>query len=495
MGHPFSRRSFLRTAAAASGLVIVGFDPQARSWIVRGQARPEGLDDLPALDGTLVYDDASLQAFSTDHGNDIRRRPLAVLRPGSAQDIVQMVRYANRHELQIVMRGQAHSRTGETLVEAGIVIDSRPLAAVEVGNGQSVDAGPGAFLGEVYEKAFARGLTLPAMPVCTELTVGGVLSVGGWGGTSHRFGAAVDSVQELEVVTGEGNLVTCSPNQQGELFEMVLAGLGQCAIIVRARIGLVPVPGRVVLWDLLYDDLEEYLSDQEKLVRDTRFDHLSGRVSRSEDGGWSFRIQVGVFHAEGNEPDLTALEEGLNFRSRSEKNRRSYRDHVGPETGDKAATWPVSRAKRHIGDLVMFLPGPVVRDLTPEILAAMSESSYGPVSFAFPPHNLTRFRHPLFKVPTGDFGFSLWLFPRAVPAADASAHRAMMAETQGLFERMRSVGGKCYLPHSSIRLSPAEWEDHFGPDAWKRLAGAKNRFDPNHVLTPGPGIFMPPAGG
>jgi FAD/FMN-containing dehydrogenase len=71
----------------------------------------------------------------------------------------------------------------------------------------------------------------------------------------------------------------------------------------------------------------------------------------------------------------------------------------------------------------------------------------------------------------------------------------MMAETQGLFERMRSVGGKCYLPHSSIRLSPAEWEDHFGPDAWKRLAGAKNRFDPNHVLTPGPGIFMPPAGG
>lgn len=494
MGDSWSRRMFLRGAVAVSGIVIVGFDPQARSWILQGQARPQGLDDIPALDGTLAYDDASRQAFSTDHGNDIRRRPLAVLRPGSVQDVVHMVRYANRHNLQIAMRGQGHSRSGETLVEAGIVIDSRTLAAVELGNGQSVEAGPGAFLGEVYEAALTQGLTLPAMPTCTELTLGGVLSVGGWGGTSHRFGAAVDSVQELEVVTGEGSLVTCSPNKKGELFEMVLAGMGQCAIIVRARIGLVPAPSRVVLWDLLYDDLEEYLSDQERLVRDGRFDHLSGRVSSREDGGWSFQIRVGTFHAAGKEPDLTALEDGLRFRSRSEKNRRSYRDFIGPET-DRAATWPASRARRHLGDLVMFVPGPGARDLTAEILVAMSKSTYGPAGFSFAPLNLARFHHPLFKLPAGEVAFSLWLFPRTVPAGEVSAYAAMTAETRGLFERMSSVGGKCYMAHSALRLSPAEWEDHFGTDAWRCLADAKRRFDPNHVLTPGPGIFAPPSRG
>ena len=255
-----SRRRFLRGAAAVSGAVIVGFDPRARSWVVEGQARPRSLEDLPALDGTLSADEASRQAFSRDHGNYILRRPLAVLRPGSVEDVVSMVSYANRHDVEIGMRGQGHSRSGETLVEAGIVIDSRPLGAVEMRSDQSVSAQAGAFLGEVYEAAFTQGLTLPATPACTDLSVGGVLSVGGWGGTSHRFGATVDSVQELEVVTGEGSLLTCSPNNRKELFEMVLAGMGQCAMIVRARLSLVPAPDRVVQWDLLYDDLEEYLN-------------------------------------------------------------------------------------------------------------------------------------------------------------------------------------------------------------------------------------------
>jgi FAD/FMN-containing dehydrogenase len=206
------------------------------------------------------------------------------LKPGSVKDIVEMVKYANQHNLQIAMRGYGHSRSGETLVEAGIIIDSRTLRAIEVRNDQSVDAQPGAFLGEVYEAAFARNLTLPAMPLCSELSVGGVLSAGGWGGTSHRFGAAVDSVQELEVVTGEGNLVTCSENRQSELFEMVLAGMGQCALIVRARIRLVAKPSRVVRWSLLYDELEEFLSDQEQLALEGRFHSQIGRASRNEDG-------------------------------------------------------------------------------------------------------------------------------------------------------------------------------------------------------------------
>ncbi|MEE8349754.1 MAG: FAD-binding protein [Acidobacteriota bacterium] len=495
MRNPFSRRMFLRTAAAVSGSLIIGFDRQTRSWVMQGQARPEGLDELPVLDGTLAVDAASLQAVSMDHGNDILRRPLAVLKPGSVQDIVHMVGYANRHQLQIAMRGQGHSRSGETLVEGGIVIDSRTLATVEMRNDQSVDAGPGAFLGEIYEAALPRGLTLSAMPTCTELTLGGVLSVGGWGGTSHRYGAAVDSVKELEVVTGEGNLVTCSPNQQGELFEMVLAGMGQCAIIVRARLGLVPATDRVVLWDLLYDDLENYLSDQERLVQDGRFDHLSGRVSRREGGGWSFQNRVGVFHAAGREPNLAVLEEGLKFDSRSQETRQSYREYLRPDTEGKAAAWVASRSKRQLGDLVMFVPESVTRDLIEEVLEALSKSNYGPTGFSFSPFNLGHFHHPLFKLPGGKVAFSFWLFPRTVPAGNASAYAAMTAETRGLFEKMSAVGGKCYIAHSSIRLSPAEWEDHFGSDLWRRLADAKKRFDPNHVLTPGPGMFASTSGG
>jgi hypothetical protein len=139
----------------------------------------------------------------------------------------------------------------------------------------------------------------------------------------------------------------------------------------------------------------------------------------------------------------------------------------------------------------MWVPGPVSRDLIAEVLVIMSKSTYGPAGFSMPALNLARFQRPLFKLPAGEVAFSVWLFPRTVPAGEASAHVAMMAETREFFERMTSVGGKNYVAHSSIRLSPAEWEDHFGPDTWRRLAASKKRFDPNQVLKPGPGIFTP----
>lgn len=46
-------------------------------------------------------------------------------------------------------------------------------------------------------------------------------------------------------LSGEGDFVTCSPNNNAELFYGVLGGLGQFGVISRARIALEPAPKRV----------------------------------------------------------------------------------------------------------------------------------------------------------------------------------------------------------------------------------------------------------
>lgn len=56
----------------------------------------EPVHDLPALDGKLLLDNASLEGFADDWGHYIQRRPLAVLKPGSVQNVVTMVRFANQ---------------------------------------------------------------------------------------------------------------------------------------------------------------------------------------------------------------------------------------------------------------------------------------------------------------------------------------------------------------------------------------------------------------
>jgi FAD/FMN-containing dehydrogenase len=87
----------------------------------------------------------------------------------------------------------------------------------------------------------SSSLIPPVLPDHLGLSVGGTLSVGGISGTSFRHGAQVDHVTELEVVTGVGDLVRCTPTQAGDVFDAVLAGLGQCGIIVRATLDWCPL--------------------------------------------------------------------------------------------------------------------------------------------------------------------------------------------------------------------------------------------------------------
>ena len=133
----------------------------------------------------------------------------------------------------------------------------------------ALDAGPGALWGDVAREALGHGLIPPVMPDAMMLTVGGTLSVGGIGETSFRFGAQVDHVVDLDVVTGAGQLITCSDEKDLELFNMVLAGLGQCGIIVRARLRLVEAPKMVAMRTITYNDLDVFLADQARLIEAT----------------------------------------------------------------------------------------------------------------------------------------------------------------------------------------------------------------------------------
>ena len=61
---------------------------------------------------------------------------------------------------------------------------------------------------DLLAQTIPQGGTPPVLVDFLELTVGGTLSVGGIGSQAFRFGPQVDNVLELQVVTGEGELVT-----------------------------------------------------------------------------------------------------------------------------------------------------------------------------------------------------------------------------------------------------------------------------------------------
>jgi cytokinin dehydrogenase len=486
MKHQVSRRQFTKLTIGAA---IVGFNPDERSWVTQASNTARPFDRLPKLDGALLLDEASRGAIATDQGNMFHRVPAAVLKPRSVQDIVAMVRYANQHKLKVAIRGDGHSRYGQTQAEAGVVIDSRSLNAVRVRTPHSADAQPGAFWSAVADATLPKGLTPRLFPgTCLALiTVGGTLSAGGIGNMTPHYGALVDNVTDLDVVTGDGRLLTCSPEHESELFDMVLAGQGQCGVIVRAGLPLVPAPSHVVLHELTYTDLDAYLADQLRLASEGRWNGQRGTMLRGQSGAWSFVIEVGKFFTPPDEPDIQALEADLRFAPAATPVRMTYHDYLFRfETrGGVAADHPSPF-------ITMWIPASATRTYLDNILSLTPEAAalvrfQGVEQVGCYPLNTRCFKRPLFKVPNEEQAFALWLF-RSVKPGDEAALSAVLASNRDLLAKMTAVGGKRYAPYSMV-ISPAEWQAHYGPEVWRRLVAAKAKYDPNRVLSPHPAIF------
>jgi FAD/FMN-containing dehydrogenase len=318
-----NRRRFLKGLAAESALVF-GWNPLRGSWITK--ARTASSDEpfvaLPPLDGTVHTDPATLQAFSEDFGRLRFKKPMAVLRPGSINDIVTIIRFARQHRLKVAMNGQAgtddqresHSQFGQAQAKAGIVIDVKSLSTIHGidGNAAVADVDAGVRWSDLFDAAEAFGLAPAVMTDYLHLSIGGTLSVGGIGGHIQKHGTQADNVLELQVVTGAGELVTCSPFQHRRLFMAVLAGCGQVALIVRAKIRLLPAQSNALVLNLFYDDLATYVKDQTMLVHDGRFDYQEGRLSwRENNTGWRYMIEVVKYFTPPHVPDTEELLAGL----------------------------------------------------------------------------------------------------------------------------------------------------------------------------------------
>ncbi|KAL2327200.1 hypothetical protein Fmac_020627 [Flemingia macrophylla] len=205
-------------------------------------------------------DPQTLKLASTDFGHIIHNTPWAVFEPSSVSDISALINFSNSLStpFTIAPRGRAHSTLGQAMAQGdGVVLNMTNLRNFRKGSGISVSCSPSGYCyadvgGEqwwidVLHASLKYGLTPLSFANYLYLTVGGTLSNAGISGRAFRFGPQISNVLELDVVTGKGELVTCSPEKDSKLFFAALGGLGQFGVITRARIPLAPAPTRAKL--------------------------------------------------------------------------------------------------------------------------------------------------------------------------------------------------------------------------------------------------------
>ena len=81
---------------------------------------------------------------------DIDRRPLMVARCADEADVQAVVRFAGEHGLDVAVRGGAHSMSGASIVDDGLMIDLSRMNRVTVDpEARRAKVGGGALLGDV----------------------------------------------------------------------------------------------------------------------------------------------------------------------------------------------------------------------------------------------------------------------------------------------------------------------------------------------------------
>ena len=472
-----TRRDLVKSLAFGS--LIIGFDPINRSWVTSAEAASAAkLDHLPHLNGVLLRDEEALTAASEDYGLFIRRRPVAVLEPGSVLDIARVVRFANKHDLRVAVRGHGHSIYGQSLVEGGIVIAMNTLAKVQNMPGARVPADAGCSWAAVLQETLQQGATPPVIPDYLELSVGGTLSIGGISPTTYRYGTQVDNVEALQVVTGEGHIVTCSRDHREDLFNAVLAGQGQCAVLARAVIKLVAAPARVRACSLLYPDVVTALTDADRLVDEKRFDGVVMFTFSNGNGGHSVVLRGTKYYSPPADPDDATLLAGLNFVPGA-----LQIDDLTHIENFSITTGPFPPLPHPAMSVV--LPASAATQWIEGVLPRLNDADLGTYNvaqiFAW---RSSRFHQPLMRIPTEEklVGFALIRY-----AANAAQVDLMLKANRRLFEETRALGGTLY-PFSAVELSHSDWRRHYG-ESFSELARAKHCFDPRNVLASGPDLF------
>ncbi|XP_057537920.1 cytokinin dehydrogenase 1-like isoform X2 [Amaranthus tricolor] len=237
------------------------------------------------LNGQFDFDNT--RRVANDFGNRYHFLPMAVLSPKKVSDISSTVKHVfnkgYNSDLTVTARGHGHSLQGQSQSHGGIVISmeslDEPKMHVQTGERPYVDVSGGELWINILHETLKYGLTPKSWTDYLYLTVGGTLSNGGISGQAFRHGPQINNVHQLEVVTGKGEVVNCSKEENADLFHGVLGGLGQFGIITRARISLEPAPKMVKWIRVLYSDFNLFTMEQEKLISsDNSFDYIEGFV-------------------------------------------------------------------------------------------------------------------------------------------------------------------------------------------------------------------------
>jgi FAD/FMN-containing dehydrogenase len=228
----------------------------------------EEIEGVVALPGDDAY-----VASTTIWNGMINRRPAAVVRAASVEDVSRTVRAAASEGIELSMRGGGHNIAGLALSDGGLTLDMAGFRDITVDpDARTARVGAGCLLADVDRATQAHGLATP-LGFVSLTGIAGLTLGGGFGYLSRRFGWTVDNLDSVEIVVADGTVRRSSRTEEPELFWALRGGGGNFGVVTEFVFRLHEVgpqiTGGIIAWpgDRAEEVLEVFRATTEQASR------------------------------------------------------------------------------------------------------------------------------------------------------------------------------------------------------------------------------------
>ncbi|MEO6541841.1 MAG: FAD-dependent oxidoreductase [Ferruginibacter sp.] len=235
MQNKFKRKDFLKLALLGNlGLLIRPFESFSERF-------PKYI--FPVSNDHVSYfkkGDAEYELLRKGFNKRIEKFPLVIALCKNTTGVTQAILYARQHKLPVAIKSGGHCMEGFSCNDGGMVINLSALNKIEWIDANTLKVGPGCTLSNIYDVVLPKRKILPGGS-CAGVGIGGLALGGGYGLLGRKFGLTCDSLMEVTMVDGTGN-IRSSIYDQELLWACKGGGNGNFGVVTELKFKLHKAP-------------------------------------------------------------------------------------------------------------------------------------------------------------------------------------------------------------------------------------------------------------
>lgn len=235
----------------------------------------EELKNIVSGNNAVILGDNIENKYLTDGLGIKYGKAEALVFAENEEEVKKVIEYANNININITVRGGGTGLTGATIpIYGGIILDvSRMNRIIDIDeDNMTITVEPGVLLKDIQSFVLEKNYFYPPDPGEKTSTIGGNVSTNAGGMRAVKYGVTRDYVRELNIVTGDGKLVTVGSrtikNSSGlDLKNLIIGSEGTLGVITKIVLKIIPKPQKCISILVPFNNLRDGIECVTELIK------------------------------------------------------------------------------------------------------------------------------------------------------------------------------------------------------------------------------------